>query len=137
MGLAGLAMMAAVATGCAGKKPPETMGAVSGTISCRSDIKLSDEAVAYVRLCDATRGSLNSKTIAQKEIRGFVSGEATPVTFELPFKDKDINPERDYVVEVRIVDKGKLVAMGPVKYTVLTKGNPGTVEVTLALAAEY
>lgn len=137
MGVASLAMLAAAATGCAGKKPPETMGAVSGTIACRTDIELSPNAVAYVRLADATGGGLGGKTIVQQEIKEFATAATTPITFGLPYKDKDINASREYVVEVRIVDKGKLVLMNPVKYTVLTKGNPNTLEVTLALASEY
>ncbi|MEO6436208.1 MAG: YbaY family lipoprotein, partial [Tepidisphaeraceae bacterium] len=78
MGLAGLVMLAAAASGCAGKKPPETMGAVSGTISCRTDIELSPKAVAFVRLADMTDGDVGGKTVVQKEIKDFASAASTP-----------------------------------------------------------
>lgn len=126
-----------VGAGCSSKPPPaETMGTLSGTISYHpSVVALSPGAVAYVRLADTTKGSVNSETIVQKEIKDVA--QQAPIAFELPYKEKDINPSREYAVDVRIVDRGKLVLVNPTKQTVITKGNPSALDVKLVPAGGH
>jgi uncharacterized lipoprotein YbaY len=136
-GMTGLLLLLAAAAaaaggGCSAKKPPDAMGTLTGTISYQEPVALSPDAVAYVRLADTTKGTVESKTIVQKEIKDVAQ---VPISFELPYKEKDIDPSREYAVDVRIVDKGKLMLMNPTKYTVITKGSPSALDMTLVVPA--
>ena len=132
--MAGLLLTAASAgvVGCSSNKPPDAMGTLTGTISYQNPVELSPDAVAYVRLADTTKGVMESKTVVQKEIKDVAQA---PITFELPYKEKDIDPSREYAVEVRIVDKGKVMLSNPTKQTVITKGNPNALDMTLVAPA--
>jgi uncharacterized lipoprotein YbaY len=129
-----LLLAAAAVVGCAKNRPPDEMGSVSGTINFTQDVRLSPTAVAYVRLADTSDGSIGGKTIVQKELRELTS---SPVAFELPFKEKHIDATREYALEIRIVDQGKLMLMSRDKNPVITRGNPSNVEVTMVPARGF
>ena len=122
-----------IAAACAGKKVPDPTGTVSGTISYGSDTQLSPDAVAYLRLADTTKGDVDGKTVVQKEIRDL----AQPIQYELTYKEKHINPMHQYAVDVRVVDKGKLMLISPPKQSVITQGSPQTQDMKLTPARGF
>ena len=126
-----MALSVAAATGCSSKKPaPDPMSTVTGTLKYPDKIKLSPEAVAYVRLADMTKGDAQGVTIVQQEVK--TTGAGGPIPFQLTFKDKVIDPKRDYCVDARIVDRGRLVFISSGnKYPVVTKGHPESAEIAM------
>jgi uncharacterized lipoprotein YbaY len=102
--ISGIFAIITTAVGCA-RKQPDPMNTVTGTITWREQVKLSDDAVAYVTLSDVTDGRVNSKTVVQQTVRPDGSG----APFELTYNEKSIVPNHDYVVDVRVVDRGELV----------------------------
>lgn len=127
-------LLVAVAAACAGKKAPDPTGTVSGTINYGPDVQLSPTAVAYVRLADVTKGDVDGKTILQKEMRDLAQ---SPLPYELTYKEKHIDPMHQYAVDVRVVDKGKLLLISPPKQMVITQGNPQTLDLTLTPARGF
>jgi putative lipoprotein len=126
-------LMVVIAAACAGKKAPDPTGTVSGTIEYGPDVQLSPDAVAYVRLADTTKGDVDGKTVVQKEIRDL----AQPIQYELTYKEKHINPMHQYAVDVRVVDKGKLMLISPPKQSVITQGSPQTLDMKLTPARGF
>jgi putative lipoprotein len=114
--------------GCSSKKAPDPSSTLSGTLVYREEVKLSPNAVAYVRLADITDGNLKSTTVLQRELH---PGGELPIPFELSYKDKWINPSHEYSLEVRIVDQGKLQFISSEKQPVITNGHPSTVAMVL------
>lgn len=123
LGVVAAAMTAVLATsaGC-GNKAPDPVNSVSGNVVYRpSDrVSFSDEAVAYVRLADVTKGTVNSTTVVQKQVRPDASGA---IPFELVYKEKQIDPRREYAIDVRVVDRGRLMFISDGKHPVITQGH--------------
>ena len=132
-GIAAL-LLVVIAAACTGKKAPDPMGTVSGTINYGPDVQLSPTAVAYVRLADVTKGDVDGKTIVQTEIPDLTQ---SPLPYELTYKEKHIDPMHLYAVDVRIVDKGKLLLISPPKQMVITQSNPQTLDLTLTPARGF
>jgi putative lipoprotein len=125
--ISGIFAVITTAVGCAHKQP-DPMNTVTGTITYREQVKLSRDAVAYVTLTDVTDGRVNSKTVTQRVIH---PDGAVPIPFELTYNEKRINPNREYVVDVRVVDRGDLVFVTDHNYRVMTKGNANNIEMTI------
>lgn len=113
--------------GCANKKP-DVVNTVSGNLSYREPVKLSENAVAYVRLADVTKGQLNSSTVVQKTVKPDGDGS---IPFALVYKEKDINPRNEYAVDVRVIDRGRLMYISDGKFNVITQGHGHNVDVAL------
>ena len=122
-------------TGCGHhKKKPDPVKSVSGVVATNDYAPLSPEAIAYVRLADVTRGDVRSQTVVQQSYKLSCCGT---VPFELTFKEKLIDPGRDYALDVRVVDKGELVYITRGGQPVLTKGNPNALDLKLELAGGH
>ena len=120
-------LLASVALVGCGNKAPDPMGTVSGTIAYPTHAReLSPDAVAYVRLADVTKGVVKGETVEQAAIPTDGKSE---LSFELPYNETHIDPDRDYAVDVRVVDRGELVYMSRGGKPVITKGNPHDAEV--------
>jgi putative lipoprotein len=133
VGAVAATMALLVATGCAGKKKPDPISSVTGTIAYPQKLALSPEAVAYVRLADITKGDAQGVTVAQTEVKP--NGAQAPLAFQLTFKDKVIDPSHDYAIDARIVDRGRLVFISNgKKYPVVTKGHPDSAEIKMDAA---
>ena len=133
LALAAAVLLATVSTvGCAHKKQPDAVSSVSGTLTYREDITLSPSAVAYVRLADLSDKREASKTIMQQEVRP--DGQL-PIPFTLSYKDKWINPSHKYAIDVRIVDKGRLLFISNQQQPVITDGHSNTANVVLQRTA--
>lgn len=122
----GIFAIITTAVGCAHKQP-DPMNTVTGNITWREPVKLSDDAVAYVTLSDVTNGRINSKTVVQQTVRP----DGSNVPFELTYNERAIVPNHDYVIDVRVVDRGELVFVTGHSYRVITNGNANDVEMTI------
>ena len=112
--------------GCARKHEP--VNSVSGSVSLREPVSFSPEAVAYVRLADVTNGAVRSTTVVQKQVRPTGDGS---IPFEIVYKEKQINPRREYAVDVRVVDHGRLVFITDGVAPVITQGHGHELALTL------
>lgn len=123
-----------LAGGCSNKKAPDPMASVAGTASALQLDTLSPDAVAYVRLADVTKDPVQGKTVVQKTYK---PGGEDSMPFELRFKAKEIDPKRDYALDIRVVDNGEIVYLTRGPQPVLTKGNGSEVDLKLERAASH
>jgi uncharacterized lipoprotein YbaY len=128
------AMIVGLGAGCA-KKKPDPMHSVSGTITKPEHLKLSDGAVAHVRLADVTKGYVESETVVQRTVRPAEDGT---IPFELTYKESQLAKNRKYAVDARIVDKGTVYVIGGKKHPVLEGGaKDDTVEMQLDRGSKF
>lgn len=111
--------------GSSGEGPEEAR--LTGTISYRQRIALSPKATVEVKLLHVSRADAPSVTIAQEEITP--AGKQVPITFELPYDSTRIDDRNRYVLQVRILEGGKLRFVNSKAYPVITGGNPKQVQV--------
>jgi len=117
----------ATSAGCSNKKP-DPVNAVSGNVKYREPVKLSEQAVAYVRLADVSKGALSSSTVVQTTVKPDADGS---IPFALVYKEKQIDPRREYAVDIRVVDKGRLMYLSDGKHNVITQGHGNDIELPL------
>ena len=102
-------------------------GTVSGTVSYLSRMALPASAIIEVKLQDVSLADAPAKVIAKEEI---AMGERhVPVPFELKFDPAKLEPKHTYTVSASILVDGELRFISDKAYPVLTRGNPGHVEV--------
>jgi uncharacterized lipoprotein YbaY len=89
---------------------------------------LSGDAFAVVALIRGSARATESSIVASEIYRDV---SAVPVPFELAFDSADIEPTVTYTLQAMIVDGANSWVTGQ-GVPVLTKGNPSTVDVTLA-----
>ncbi len=130
--LAAIALLVGV-VGCANKKP-DPMDSVSGVIVKPAHLKLSPNAVAHVRLADVTKGHIKSETVVERKVR--LSDDGT-IPFTLAFKESQIDKDRKYAVDARVIDRQQVYVIGGKKHPVLTKGHGDTVEMELDRGSKF
>jgi uncharacterized lipoprotein YbaY len=102
-------------------------GTVSGTVSYLSRMALPASAIIEVKLQDVSLADAPAKVIAKEEIA--MGERQVPVPFELKFDPAKIDPKHTYTVSASILVDGELRFISDKAYPVLTRGNPGLVEV--------
>lgn len=100
---------------------------LTGTISYRQRIALRPDAVVQVKLLDVSRADAPSVTIAEQEIKP--AGRQVPIAFELPYDTQRIEERRRYMLQVRILEGGKLRFTNSKAYPVLKDGKPHSLNV--------
>lgn len=118
-----LALMVSPAS-MAGGEP----ASVTGTVSYRERMALTPEAVVEVRLLDVSIADAAAKLIAEQTIR---PQHQVPIAFELVYDSADIDERLTYAVRATIRDGGRLLFTTDRSYPVLTRGNPGHVDLVL------
>lgn len=104
-----------------------TEGRVTGTISYRQRIALTQDAVVEVKLVDSSRADAPSETIAEQTIKP--AGRQVPLAFEIAYDLRRIDPRHRYTIQVRILEGGQLRFTTDEAYTVITLGHPDKVDV--------
>jgi putative lipoprotein len=92
---------------------------VSGTLSYRERLALTDRAVAEIKLEDTSRQDAPAEVLA---IQRITNPGQVPIRFELPFDPTDIDPRSAYSVRARIEDRGRLMFVSDTPGSVLTRG---------------
>ena len=101
---------------------------MTGTLTYKESHQLSGKAFAVVALVSGSARATESSIVTSKIYRGL---SAKPVPFELTFDSSDIDPNAEYTIQATIVDGENAWATAH-GVPVLTKGNPKSVDITLA-----
>ena len=104
---------------------------ISGSISYRERIALTQLAVVELSLQDVSLADAPAKVIANQRISN--PGQV-PIKFKLEYPRKDIDERRSYSLQVRISDKERLMFVNDTHIPVLTRGAGREVHVPLVQA---
>ena len=118
--------LAIVASACQEQAPakadeasaPET-AVISGTVSYRERIALSDQAELLVTLEDVSRQDVAATVIARQTI---ADPGQVPIRFELSYAPADIDERMSYSLRAKIQDRGRLMFTSDTHTPVLTRG---------------
>lgn len=105
-----------------------TVDAVTGSITYRERIALTDAAVVEVELADVSVADGPAEVISTQRIR---SPGQVPVHFRLEYSAERIDPAHRYVVQARIREGDRLAFATDTAFPVITEDQPRTVEVVV------
>lgn len=104
---------------------------VSGTVTYRERLALTPGARLEVELRDTSLQDAAAPLVAEQVIEN--PGQV-PIKFEVEYNKDDINSRNTYSVQARIVeDDGRLAFINDTAYDVITRGNPGKVDMLLVM----
>jgi len=135
MGAALVVMLA----GCSNNEaPPELselpeMQSVTGTVSYRERIMLSQGAMVNVQLLDVSRADMPATLLAEQTIE---QPGQVPVAFELLYNPGIIDERMSYAVQARIFEGSELRFTTDTVFPVLTRGAGTSVDLTLVAAGK-
>ncbi len=105
--------------------------AVSGTITYRERIALSEDATVIVELRDVSLADAAAPLIASQTIRN--PGQV-PIEFRVLYNRDDIDSRNTYGITARILGAdGRLAFINDTAHDVITRGNPTRVDMVLVL----
>lgn len=104
-------------------------GVVRGTVTYRQRMALPRTAVITVRLVDISVTNAPAITIVEQRIEA--NNRQIPIDFELKFNPNRIDSRRRYAVQAEISNNGRTTFVTNQTYSVLTQGNPNSVEITV------
>lgn len=99
------------------QSPPAAV--ISGTITYRERLALTDRARAEITLEDVSRQDVAATVLARQTI---MAPGQVPIRFELEFQPADIDQRMAYAVRARIHDRGRLLFTTDTHTPVLTRG---------------
>ena len=105
---------------------------ITGTLTYRVRMALPPDAAIDVRLENVTLADAPAKVIAENVFAA--AGKQVPISFQLPYPAKEIQPSHRYYVRARITEGDKLLFDTTQAYPVLTNGAPSTVTLVLTPA---
>ena len=105
---------------------------ITGTVTYRERIALSDGAVLIVKLVDVSRADAPSITIGEYEI---ANPGQVPLSFEIEYDLSEIDDRFTYAVQARINEGDDLAFISDTAYHVITRDNPTSVDMTLVKVA--
>ncbi len=105
--------------------------AVSGTVTYRERLALTEGATLIVELRDVSYQDASAPLIARQTI---ANPGQVPIRFEVGYHRDDIDDRNTYGVSARIVESdGRLAFTNDTAYDVITRGNPRSVDMLLVL----
>ena len=111
--------------------PTDSNASVTGTVTYRERLALTGEASLVVELRDVSYADAAAPLIASQTIHN--PGQV-PITFEVPYNRADIDRRKVYSITARIIESdGRLAFTNDTAYEVITRGNPGRVDMLLVL----
>ncbi len=109
----------------------EPNASVSGTVTYRERLALTEDATLVVELRDVSYADAAAPLIARQTISG--PGQV-PIDFRVRYSRDDIDPRNRYSISARIVESdGRLAFTNDTAYDVITHGNPDRVDMLLVL----
>jgi putative lipoprotein len=108
--------------------PITPLAKVTGNLTSRQPLALTDDAVVTVQLIDVSRQDVAAIVLAEQMITR--PGQA-PIPFELEYDPDSITLTHRYAVQARIEEGGKLRYRNDTIHFVLTHGNPNTVDLAI------
>jgi uncharacterized lipoprotein YbaY/heat shock protein HslJ len=119
-------LLAAMAAACGNQAPPNPeesaqtkMQKITGTVSYRERLALSNRAELEVTLADVSRQDVAATILARQVISD--PGQV-PIRFELEYRPGDIDERMSYSVRATIHDRGRLLFTTDTHTPVLTRG---------------
>lgn len=112
---------------------PANMASITGTISYRERITLTNAAEAVVTLEDASRQDVSAILLAQQTISD--PGQV-PIRFALEVPRTAIDPRGSYALRAQISDRGRLLFTTDTHTPALTRGASDEVHLLLVPAAD-
>lgn len=111
-----------------GKSPNAS---VSGTVIYRERLALTPGARLEVELRDTSLQDTAAPLVAEQVIEN--PGQV-PIRFKVEYNKDDINPRNTYSIQASIIeDDGRLAFINDTSYDVITRGNPGKVDMLLVM----
>jgi uncharacterized lipoprotein YbaY len=111
-------------------EPPANLASITGTISYRERIALTNAAEAVVTLEDASRQDAPAIRLAQQTISD--PGQV-PIRFALDYPRTAIDPRGSYILRAHISDRGRLLFTTETQTPALTRGAGDEVHLLLVL----
>ena len=109
----------------------EPDAAVSGTVTYRERIALTPGASLVVELRDVSLADAAAPLIARQTI---ANPGQVPIDFKVEYSRDDIDSRHTYAIQARIIEPdGRLAFINDTAYNVITRGNPGRVDMLLVL----
>ena len=109
----------------------EPNASVSGTVTYRERLALTEDAKLIVELRDVSYADAAAPLIARQTIDG--PGQV-PIKFKVEYSRQDIDSRNTYSISARIVESdGRLAFTNDTAYEVITHGNPSKVDMLLVL----
>ena len=109
----------------------EPNASVSGTVTYRERLALTEDAKLIVELRDVSYADAAAPLIARQTIDG--PGQV-PIKFSVEYSRQDIDSRSTYSISARIVESGdRLAFTNDTAYDVITHGNPSKVDMLLVL----
>ncbi len=109
-----------------------TTAIITGTVTYRERIALSEGAVLIVKLVDVSRADAPSITIGEYEI---ANPGQVPLSFEIEYDTAEIDDRFTYAVQARINEGESLAFISDTAYHVITRDNPTSVDLVLVKVA--
>jgi uncharacterized lipoprotein YbaY/heat shock protein HslJ len=106
----------------------ENAATITGTVSYRERMALSNQAELEIMLEDVSRQDVPANVLARQTISN--PGQV-PIRFELSFQPEDIDQRMSYSLRARIQDGGKLAFISDTHTPVLTRGAGREAHLTL------
>jgi len=108
---------------------PGSSPMITGTVTYRVRMALPPDAAIDVRLEDVSRADAPATVVAENIFAA--AGKQVPIPFQLPYSEKDIQPNHRYQVRARITVGEKLILTTTTAYPVITNGAPTLVNMVL------
>jgi putative lipoprotein len=133
----GLALLGVFILGCAASRAQvptrDQQGILRGSVAYRERVALPPDAVVEVWLLDVSPMILPLALIAETTVRS--QGRQVPISFELHYDTKKIQPDHIYGVKAAIRSAGQILFQTTTPHPVITQGNPSHVELWLQRTA--
>ena len=103
---------------------------VTGTLSYpQLSGVLVEEGIIYITLVDVSPREDSSGSIISR--LAIANPSQSPTYFELTYSLTQINYKHTYAIQARIANYGKVILTNNLPYSVITRGNPHSVNVVL------
>src|SRR5262245_30017565 len=122
-------LLAMWAAACAPGSPISGDGLLKGSVVYREPVTLPADAVVEVKLYDVSMQDGGAPLIAQATMTA--AGRESPLSFELRYDPKKIQPARWYALRATIRSGGRLLFTTDTVRRVITHGNPTQVDLRL------
>jgi uncharacterized lipoprotein YbaY len=119
-----LIFIGVVLTSCNSVTPPpnEGFGTITGTVTYYEKIGMPTNAVLNLKILDVLRSTETKPMwIAEGNITPLTQ---VPIPFTIKYEKSDIDPDRAYAIQARILVNGEVLFKNSATYRVITQGNP-------------
>jgi putative lipoprotein len=111
--------------------PAAAAPAVSGTVAYRERMAMPENALLTIQLQDVSLADAPAAIIAEQKIT--FAGHQVPLSFELHYDPRKIDPKHTYALSARITLGDQLMFLNTTAARVITQGNPTKIDLVLQM----